>query len=322
MATQATSKFAFLICVTLCLAPLVPLPTELAAAVAPAALILGTILALTLGNPYSAQTKPLQKTLLQAAVVALGFSMDINKVIQAGSSGIIFSLASITAVFLIGHLVTKVLKIRPITGLLVSTGTAICGGSAIAAISSVVDAPEEDISVAIGTIFILNGIALILFPILGHALGLTQHQFGIWAGIAIHDVASVAGAGTAYGPEALDTATAVKLSRVLFLIPITAIVAYFHYKYSDKSEKTKIQIPWFIGLFILASLARTAFPPIAEFAPIIKQIASTGFALSLFFIGTALSKKALKSVGVRPLILGIILWIFISVAAFLAVKAT
>jgi uncharacterized integral membrane protein (TIGR00698 family) len=317
------AKAIFFLLATLCLAPLFPLPTELAAAIAPAALILGTILALTLGNPYSAQTKPLQKTLLQAAVVALGFSMDINKVIQAGSSGIIFSLVSISAVFLIGHLVTKAFKIRPVTGLLVSTGTAICGGSAIAAISSVVDAPEEDISVAIGTVFILNGIALILFPVLGHALGLTQHQFGIWAGIAIHDVASVAGAGTAYGPEALDTATAVKLSRVLFLIPITAIVAYFHHKTkTDSTEKTKIQIPWFIGLFILASLARTAFPPIAEFAPDIKQIASTGFALSLFFIGTALSKKALKSVGIRPLLLGIILWIFISVAAFLAVKAT
>ncbi len=317
------AKAVFFILAALCLAPLFKLPTEIAAAVAPAALILGTILALTLGNPYAAQTKPLQKTLLQAAVVALGFSMDINKVIQAGSSGFLFSLASISAVFIIGHFITKALKIRPVTGLLVSTGTAICGGSAIAAISSVVDAPEEDISVAIGTVFILNAVALILFPILGHTLGLTQHQFGIWAGIAIHDVASVAGAGTAYGPEALDTATAVKLSRVLFLIPITAIVAYFNHRTkTETAEKSKVQIPWFIGLFILASLARTAFPPIGEYAPIIKQVASTGFALSLFFIGTALSKKALKSVGIRPLILGIVLWIFISVAAFFAVKFT
>ena len=318
------AKAVFFLLAALCLAPLFPLPSELAAAVAPAALILGTILALTLGNPYSAQTKPLSKMLLQAAVVALGFSMDINKVIQAGSSGLLFSLVSIAAIFALGKLLQKTLNIRPITGLLVSTGTAICGGSAIAAISSVVDAPEEDISVAIGTVFILNAIALIIFPPIGHMLGLSQADFGTWAGIAIHDVASVAGAGTAYGSEALDTATAVKLSRVLYLIPITAIVAYFHHKNSaqnpEQTEKTKIQVPWFIGLFILASLARTALPQLADFAPTIKQISSTGFALSLFFIGTALSKKALKAVGVRPLILGIVLWLFISIATLFAIN--
>jgi uncharacterized integral membrane protein (TIGR00698 family) len=288
-----------------------------------AALIAGMALALTLGNPFAAQSKSWSKILLQVSVVLLGFSMDLGKVIAAGRDGILFAFLSITAVFLLGWATQRLLRIRPVTGLLVSTGTAICGGSAIAAMSSVVDAPQEDVSVSVGTIFLLNAVALIVFPPLGHTLGLTQHQFGVWSGIAIHDVASVVGAGKQYGAEALDVATAVKLSRVLYLIPITLIAAAWIYrgrKADDQGAKVKPQIPWFIGGFLLASVARTYLPDVATSAPTIKMVATAGLALALFLIGTGISKATLKAVGVRPLLQGVLLWAFISVAALLLVK--
>lgn len=295
--------------------------------VAPMALIAGAVLALTLGNPYQAKTKKFSKVLLQACVVLLGFSMDIGKVAEAGESGLLFSLASIAAVFGLGWLLRRSLKIRPVTGLLVSAGTAICGGSAIAAVSSVVDAREEEVSVAVGTIFLLNAVALLIFPTLGHMLGLSQHQFGVWSGIAIHDIASVVGAGTAYGQDALDVATAVKLSRVLYLIPITFIVAWVHHRQQmslsanqPDAPKTKMQIPWFVGLFILASIVRSNVHAVAAHSNDVKNIAAAGFALCLFLIGTALSRKTLKAVGVRPLILGGLLWVFVSVVSLAVVR--
>jgi len=209
------------------------------------------------------------------------------------------------------------MNIRPVTSLLVSAGTAICGGSAIAAVSSVVEAPDEDVSVAVATVFLLNAVALLAFPAIGHALHLSQHQFGVWSGIAIHDVASVVGAGAAYGPESLDTATAVKLSRVLYLVPITLIAAYFHRK---GGSAKKVQIPWFIGLFLIASALRSTLPGVAEFAPEIKRVATVGFALSLYLIGSGLTRKTLQAVGAKPLIQGVVLWVFISVAALILVR--
>jgi uncharacterized integral membrane protein (TIGR00698 family) len=244
--------------------------------------------------------------------------MDFAKVVSAGREGLLFGFCSIVAVFALGWILQRALKIRPVTALLVSAGTAICGGSAIAAISSVVDAPDEDVSVAVATVFLLNAVALLAFPAIGHALQLTQHQFGVWSGIAIHDVASVVGAGAAYGPDALETATAVKLSRVLYLVPITLIAATI-YQRSNRSSG-KIQIPWFIGLFLVASAVRSNLPDAAAFAPEIKKVATIGFALALYLIGSGISRKTLKSVGVRPLILGTSLWLFISVAALILVR--
>ena len=317
----ALPKGVFLLLALLCLAPLFPLPGDLAALVAPGALLAGAALALTLGNPFAARTKPVSKVLLQASVVLLGFSMDFAKVEQAGKSGLLFSLVSITGVFALGLILQRSLKIRPVTGLLVSAGTAICGGSAIAAVGSAVDAPEEDMSVAVGTVFLLNALALLIFPPLGHLLGLSQHAFGVWSGIAIHDIASVVGAGASYGREALDEATAVKLSRVLYLVPITLVVAYLHgRRATDSGTPAKMQIPWFVGLFILASVVRGLVPVVADHAGDIKKVASAGFALSLFLIGTALSRATLRKVGVRPLLLGGILWIVISVGALVAVR--
>ena len=204
-----------------------------------------------------------------------------------------------------------------------TTGTAICGGSAIAAVSSVIDAPAEDVSVAVGAVFLLNALALVAFPPLGHALSLSQYQFGVWAGIAIHDIASVAGAGVAYGQQALDTATAVKLSRVLYLVPLTLIIAWFHHRSLGESGRTgrkAIAIPWFVGLFLVASALRSYVAVVADHAADVKRVAACGFALSLYVIGLGLSRSTLKAVGVRPLVMGAILWVFISVGTLVFVR--
>ena len=320
---MAVSKIVFALLAALCLAPVLPLPSGVASVVAPAALVAGAALALTLGNPFAVPSRVFAKGLLQASVVLLGFSMDIGKVAQAGRSGLAFSLVSIASVFGLGWALQRFMRIRPVTGLLVSAGTAICGGSAIAAMSSVADAPEEDVSVAVGTVFLLNAVALLVFPPLGHLLGLSQHQFGVWSGIAIHDIASVVGAGTSYGHEALDVATAVKLSRVLYIVPITFLAAYLHHRRTAGEARgggRAMQIPWFVGLFLLASVARGLLPILADHTGDVKRIASAGFALSLFLIGTALTRQTLKSVGLRPLALGGVLWIAISVGSLVAVR--
>ena len=304
-----------------CCIPLLHVPEKVLAFVAPGALILGIALALSLGNPYPAESKKVSKVLLQAAVVMLGFSMDLQKVIDAGRSGLVFALVSISGVFLLGWGIQKVLKVRPLTSLLVSTGTAICGGSAIAAMSTVMEAPQEDVSVAVGTVFLLNAVALVLFPPLGHLLKMTPDQFGTWSGIAIHDVSSVVGAATAFGGGAVQTAAAVKLSRVLYLVPITIIAALIRKRNSEGSSTSAAPIPWFIGLFLLASVVSSYVPAVHQQGPNIKLLATAGFALSLFLIGGGISVKTLKSVGVRPLIQGVILWAFISVAALVAVSA-
>lgn len=299
----------------------------------PLALILGAAIALSLGNPFPGEAKRFSKVLLQVAVVLLGFAMDLHKVLDAGQRGIAFALVSIACVFLLGWGLQKLLKVRPITSVLVSTGTAICGGSAIAAMSTVLDAPQEDVSVSVGTVFLLNAVALLVFPPIGHALSLSGDQFGAWSGIAIHDVSSVVGAATSYGAPhsklqtmALATATAVKLSRVLYLIPITLVATWILRRNAAPSQAAGAAaakppaIPWFIGLFLLASLSRTYVEPIRQQADLIKVAASAGFSLSLFLIGSGLTVKTLKQVGVRPLLQGVALWLFISVVSLAVVK--
>ncbi|MBS1718097.1 MAG: putative sulfate exporter family transporter [Armatimonadetes bacterium] len=273
-------------------------------------------LALTLGNPYPDQTKKLNKPLLQGAVVLLGFSMNIQQVIQAGAQGAGIALAMILLLFGLGYVLSKALRVPQGVATLVATGTAICGGSAIAAVSSVLNSEQDDISVAVGTVFLLNAVALFLFPPLGHLLGLTDHQFGVWAGIAIHDIASVVGAAKVFGGDALAIATAVKLSRVLFLIPLVLILAAFRHKEGGG----KAPLPYFIGGFIIASLMRTFVPGAASLEPIIKPLAATGFSLALLFIGLGLSRSTLKKVGIRPLALGVILWLVASLGALFACR--
>lgn len=321
VATQKHSRqesSVFLTLCLFCLAPLFKLPAVFQPWIAPVALIAGIAFALTFPHPFPAQANRVSKWLLQTSVVLLGFSVDISKVAEAGQSGLVLSFVSICLVFGLGWLVQRTLKIRPVTGLLVSAGTAICGGSAIAAVSSVVDAPEEDVSVAVGTVFLLNAVALLSFPMIGHLLNLSQRQFGMWSGIAIHDIASVVGAGTAYGPESLEVGTAVKLSRVLYLVPASFITALIQNRKS-KGHHGSLQVPWFVGLFLLASMGRSWLPGIQSYGGDIKLIAAAGFALCLFLIGTALSKAKLRSVGIRPLALGLILWIGISAGSLLVI---
>lgn len=312
------AEAAFVLLALLSLTTLLPLPREIQAAAAPGALVAGAFLGLTLGNPFARPSKAAARWLLQASVVLLGFSMDFGQVLREGRSGLAMSLLSIGSVFGLGWLLRRALRVRSGVGLLVSAGTAICGGSAIAAVSTVVGAPEEDVSVAIGAVFVLNAVALLVFPMLGHWMRLSPAQFGAWAGIAIHDIASVAGAGAAYGPEALGVATAVKLSRVLYLVPITLGLAWWRGRRGGGARRAPI--PWFVGLFLLASLGRTFVPAISAHADDVKRLAAAGFALSLFLIGAALTRRTLKSVGVRPLAMGALLWVFISVASLAAIR--
>ena len=281
----------------------------------PIALTLGILVALTLENPVPVTSRWVAKYLLQACVVLLGFSMNLAVVLQAGSRGALFAAFSIGATFWLGEQLRRWLQFPVRASILISAGTAICGGSAIAAVSSVIEAIESEISVAMGTVFVLNAIALYLFPLLGHALHLTSTQFGMWAGVSIHDISSVVGAASHFGLGALETATAVKLSRTLWIIPVSlAVIALFQpsRRSGQPQKRHLIKTPWFIGLFFLASMLRTFVPPIALVAPEITYLSTTGLTLTLFLIGAGLSRHTLKAVGWKPMIQGFLLWVFIS----------
>ena len=300
-------KIVFYLLIFACLTPF---------ASPPLALVLGLIFAFTVGNPFAEHIAKYTKILLQSSVVLLGFGMNLTAVYRAGRDGIAFTMATIFGTLIIGYVVGKLLKVNGKTAALISSGTAICGGSAIAAVAPAIDADGEQISVSLGTIFILNSIALIIFPFIGHALNLTQRQFGIWSAIAIHDTSSVVGAAQSYGAEALAVATTVKLARALWIAPIALVFAVLYHP-----AKAKITIPWFIFFFLLATVVRTYMP--AEFPPSIfdslVMLAKTGLTVTLFFIGASLSKEILKKVGVLPLLQGVLLWILISVVSLWAV---
>lgn len=283
----------------------------------PGALALGILLALTVGNPYAKKSAKLTKYLLQASVVGLGFGMDLQKVVAAGRTGILFTIATIAGTLLLGFLIGRAMNIERTTAHLISSGTAICGGSAIAAVGPVLKATDEQMSVSLGTVFILNSIALFVFPVIGHRLALSQTQFGIWSAIAIHDTSSVVGAASRYGAEALQIATTVKLTRALWIVPLTLGTAFVFHR---KSSSAKIMIPWFILWFLVASIIRTYVASPAW--PVIVTLAKYGLTLTLFLIGAGLSRKSLAAVGVRPLLLGVLLWIAISCVSLWAVMHT
>lgn len=280
----------------------------------PLALLLGLIIAQLMDSPYAQLSHKATHWLLQASVVGLGFGMNIVSALQAGKEGILFTIISIVTVLTVGILAGRFLKIDKITSFLISAGTAICGGSAIAALSPVVKAEEKQISVSLGVIFILNSIALFLFPVIGHHLHLSQTQFGLWCAIAVHDTSSVVGAASHYGAQALQVATTVKLARALWIIPLTFIstVAF-------KTGSKKIKVPYFIGLFILAMLINSYVPFIKPIVPYLTSIAKIGLTLTLFLIGSGLSFKKLKSVGVVPLFQGVMLWLLISGLSLFAI---
>jgi len=280
----------------------------------PIALFMGLVIALTIGHPYLQHNRKATNYLLKISVIGLGFGMNINDAMQAGKQGIMFTVVSILGTILFGVLLGWLLKIEKKTAYLVSSGTAICGGSAIAAIAPVIQADERSISVSLGIVFILNSIALFVFPLIGHQLSLTQHQFGLWCAIAIHDTSSVVGAASKYGAEALQVATTVKLMRALWIIPLALASAFVF-----KNKSKKINIPWFIGGYILAMVAFTYIGFVHDYGHYAVDIAKKGLTVTLFLIGAGLSKKVLQSVGVKPFIQGVVLWIAISLTALWAV---
>lgn len=278
----------------------------------PVALFLGLVFALLCGQAYPKFNKKVSKKLLQYSVVGLGFGMNLHASLASGKEGMLFTIISVIGTMIIGMFIgMKLLKVNRDTSYLISSGTAICGGSAIAAVGPVIKAKDSDMSVALATIFVLNAIALFIFPVFGSWLGLTQQEFGTWAAIAIHDTSSVVGAGAAYGEEALQVATTIKLTRALWIIPLALATSVIF-----KNGGKKISIPWFILWFIVAILVNTyLLDAVPEVGKAISGLARKGLIITMFFIGASLSTDVLKAVGVKPLVQGVLLWLVISIGS-------
>ncbi len=299
--SNALQQLVFILALLFCLSPFASPPIALAR---------GLLIALTSGHPFQRYNSKATKILLQVSVVGLGFGINLGQVIKAGRTGLLFTVASITGTLLIGFFIGRLLGINAKTSHLISSGTAICGGSAIAAVGPVLEADEREMSVALGTIFILNSVALFVFPMIGHYFNLTQAQFGTWVGIAIHDTSSVVGAAAKYGAEALAVATPVKLARALWIVPLVIFTAFVF-----KTRAKKIAVPYFILLFVVASVLRTYVAAVASVSDVLVAVARIGLTVTLFLIGAGLSRRTLKSVGARPLIQGVLLWITISLVS-------
>ena len=292
-------QVVFFIVIILCCTPFVDPPF---------ALLMGFILAQTIGNPFIHLNRKVTGWLLKISVICLGFGINLHHAIAAGKEGLLFTVLTIVVTLFLGWLFGRLLKIDGKISFLISSGTAICGGSAIAAVSSIVKSDEKQTSVALGTIFILNSSALLIFPTLGHWLDMSQHQFGLWCAIAIHDTSSVVGAAAKYGEEALRVATTVKLERALWIIPLCLVTMFF-----VKGENKKISIPYFIFFFIAAMVLSTYFQEYKTLYSYIETTAKKGLTVTLFLIGSGLSLDAVKAVGTKPLMQGVLLWLLISV---------
>lgn len=272
-------------------------------------LLAGILLAVTLGSPFKKFTKKISKYLLQLSVIGLGFGMNLHSAIEAGKDGMLFTIVSVIGVMCLGVLLGKAFRLSRNNSYLISSGTAICGGSAIAAIAPIIDADDDETTLSMATVFTLNAAALLIFPAIGHLLGMSQEQFGTWAAIAIHDTSSVVGAGAAYGEEALKVATTVKLTRALWIIPM-AVATTFIFRKKGK----KISIPWFILIFIIAMLANTYFGIPEAISAGIVTCSKHALGATLFLIGCGISVQSIRNTGIRPFALGISLWIIISAA--------
>jgi len=274
----------------------------------PIALLGGLVYGLALAHPFHVESKRLARFLLQASVVALGFSMNLHQFLQAGRSGFLYTAASITVAMLLGLGLGYLLHVSKKSAFLISAGTAICGGSAIAAVGPIAEASEEEMAVSLGTVFILNSVALLLFPLIGLALHMTQAQFGLWSALAIHDTSSVVGATAKYGPIALAVGTTVKLARALWIVPLSLVTAV------ALKSKARIQWPWFILLFCFAALLNTVMPAFSGTFGVLNHLGKIGLTVTLFLIGTGLNGQTLKQVGLRPLLQGLALWIVVGVS--------
>ena len=292
----------------------------------PVALLLGMIFGLSFTHPFEAKSRKAAKYLLQLSVIGLGFGMNLLQVIAAGRSGFIYTLVGIAFALGAGWVIGKGLGVLPKSSFLISVGTAICGGSAIAAVGPVIEASDEEMSVSIGTVFLLNAVGLLLFPPLGQLLKLTESQFGLWAALAIHDTSSVVGAGAKYGAVALAIATTVKLARALWIVPLTLATAFVRRRNLKtnsvhEAKAISIQWPWFILFFLLAAVLNTYVPAGGAVYPLLAKIARVGLAITLFLIGTGISRASLKRVGIRPLAQGIILWVLVAVVSLALIRA-
>ena len=284
---------------------------------APVALLAGLIFAFAFKNPCPKFNQKTSKYLLQVAVVCLGFNMNLHESLKSGSEGMMFTVVSVVGVMVLGILIGYWLHLNRKTAYLISSGTAICGGSAIAAVGPVLKADENEMAVSLGVIFILNAVALFIFPPIGHMLDMSQQQFGTWAAIAIHDTSSVVGAGEQYGETALQMATLIKLTRALWIIPL-ALVTMFLFR----EKGSKISVPWFIFIFILAMIVNTYVALPVWFVDTMVWIARRGMVVTLFLIGASLSVATVRQVGVKPLLLAILLWIVISLTSLAVVLRT
>ena len=295
----------------------------------PVALLAGLVFGLTVAHPLPGQSTGLAKFLLQAAVVLLGFGMNLGEVLRAGREGFVYTACGIAFAIGLGLLLGKLLRVSPVGSLLITCGTAICGGSAIAAIAPIANAGEEDLAVSLATIFSLNAVALFLFPAVGWAMHLSQTQFGLWSALAIHDTSSVVGATARYGSRALEVGTTVKLMRALWIVPVSLAVATITQRQLTArraaGEQTdagvaKITIPWFIGLFLVAALVRSYLPQGAALWIRLNGLGKSGLTVVLFLIGTGLNRQALRRVGVRPLAQGVALWIIVATVSLTAIR--
>jgi len=302
---QALAKILFILALALSLTGILSPPV---------ALLSGILFGLLFTHPYGQPSRTAARVLLQVSVVALGFGMNLHEVLKAGRSGFIYTALGISFAFLAGSALGKLLQVRGNSSFLITTGTAICGGSAIAAIGPIVQANEEEMAVSLGTIFILNSIALLIFPPLGNALHLSQTQFGLWAALAIHDTSSVVGAATKYGPQALIVGTTVKLARALWIVPLALVAA------AAKHHRARIQFPWFILFFVFAALANTYLPAQHSATKTFFTLGRFGLTATLFLIGTGISRATLKEVGWRPLLQGVLLWLAVGLTSLYFIR--
>jgi uncharacterized integral membrane protein (TIGR00698 family) len=286
---------------------------------AAAALAGGVAIALTLGNPLSDRTRALSRRLLPVSVVGLGGAMDLVAVGRAGYHGAGYTAASIGFCMALGALLARALRVERRTGLLVTVGTAICGGSAIAAVGPVLGADDRELSVALGTVFVLNSVALLVFPAVGHAAGLGEPAFGLWAALAIHDTSSVVGAALQYGATALSVATTVKLARALWIVPLTLAIGAV--ERGDGAGRRGAPLPWFILGFVAAAALATFVPALRPAGHLVAELARRALVVTLFLVGVGLSRESLRAVGPRPLALGVALWLAMGVSTLAAVKA-
>jgi uncharacterized integral membrane protein (TIGR00698 family) len=278
----------------------------------PIALALGITFGFTVEHPFPRESGSLAKLLLQTSVVALGFGMNLKEVVHAGSSGFLYTAIGITTAIVLGLLLGRLFRVGGKASFLITSGTAICGGSAIAAIAPITGASEEEISVSMGTVFLLNSVALLIFPAIGYGLHLSQNQFGLWAALAIHDTSSVVGAAAKYGNQALAIGTTVKLARALWIAPVSLLTAAYMARLGGGTGRTKVKIPWFILFFCLAAAVRSYLPGFGAGYDSLSHLGKLGLTATLFLIGSSLSRRTLRQVGLRPLLQGVVLWIVVA----------